>query len=182
MLRSNGLIKKLNWIILLHVYTWYEWRCRGSWLSFEIDLSPFDQHSGLTSIREGRNPMPLLLSQIASDAVLEQAYDWLCKRRLGCHYNDDVWHLRFHWSMLKDLIQRQLLAGEYRFSPCRSVPMQQGWIGRWNAEDALVLKAMSPVLGDHLQDKISPHCYHLAGRGGAKAAVMDVSAQCAAHG
>ena len=77
--------------------------------------------------------MTNLIAQIASNAVLEQAYVWLCKRRLGCHYNDDVWHLRFHWHAEKSVIQQQLLEGEYQFSPCRSVPTQQGWIGRWNA-------------------------------------------------
>ena len=94
--------------------------------------------------------------------------------------------------------EEQLLPGEYYFSPCSSVSTPAGWIGRWNGRsrtslcfsapgllsngrDALVLKAMSLVLGEHLQDKISPHCYHMAGNGGAKAAVTEVSEQCASH-
>jgi len=121
--------------------------------------------------------MSVLIAQIASDAILEQAYDWLCQRRRGCHYNDDVWHLRFHWPTEKALVQQQLLQGEYYFSPCRSVSTAEGWIGRWNARDALVLKAMSLVLGEHLQGKISSHCYHMAGHGGAKACVQAVVGQ-----
>ncbi|MCZ6804876.1 MAG: reverse transcriptase domain-containing protein [Proteobacteria bacterium] len=97
-----------------------------------------------------------------------------CKRREHCHYNDDVWPLRFHWPTEKALIQEQLLQGDYYFSPCRSVPTPAGWIGRWNGRDALVLKAMSLVLGEHLQGKISADCYHLAGHGGAKACVQAV--------
>ncbi len=38
----------------------------------------------------------------------------------------------------------------------------------WSAKDALVLKAMSIVLGEHLKPVLSYNCYHLAGNGGAK--------------
>ncbi len=54
------------------------------------------------------------------------------------------------------------------------MPTAAGWIGRWNARDVLVLKAMSLVLGEHLQGKISTQCYHSTGHGGAKACVQAV--------
>ena len=41
----------------------------------------------------------------------------------------------------------------------------------WSAKDALVLKAISIVLGKHLKPVLSRNCYHLAGSGGAKAAI-----------
>jgi RNA-directed DNA polymerase len=41
----------------------------------------------------------------------------------------------------------------------------------WSAQDALVLKAMAMVLGEYLKPVLSGNCYHLAGNGGAKAAV-----------
>ncbi len=41
----------------------------------------------------------------------------------------------------------------------------------WSAKDALALKAMSIVLGEYLKPALSHNCYHLAGNGGAKAAV-----------
>lgn len=40
----------------------------------------------------------------------------------------------------------------------------------WSAQDALVLKAMAIVLGEHLKPVLSHNCYHLASNG-AKAAV-----------
>ena len=41
----------------------------------------------------------------------------------------------------------------------------------WSARDAPVLKAMAMVLSKHLEPLLSGRCYHVAGRGGAKAAV-----------
>ena len=45
----------------------------------------------------------------------------------------------------------------------------------WAACDALVLKATALVLARHLEPYLSQRCYHLAGRGGAKAAVRAVA-------
>ncbi len=39
----------------------------------------------------------------------------------------------------------------------------------WSAKDALVLKAISIVLGEHLKPVLSHSCYHLKGHGGATA-------------
>ena len=47
----------------------------------------------------------------------------------------------------------------------------------WSALDALVLKATALVLTAHWLPKLSPHCYHIEGRGGAKAAVRFVDVQ-----
>ena len=44
----------------------------------------------------------------------------------------------------------------------------------WSALDSLVLKAMALVLTKHLAPTLSSRCFHLAGNGGAKAAVQDV--------
>ncbi len=41
----------------------------------------------------------------------------------------------------------------------------------WSAKDALVLKAMSIVLGEHFKPVLSHNCYHLKDHGGAKTAV-----------
>ena len=115
-----------------------------------------------------------LLEKIASDEILDQAYTWLCDRRKDSHHNNDVWHLRFHWLEIKAKLQQQLLQGEYYFSPCRSYRVNGKSIGVWDAQDALVLKAMSLVLTVRLSPELSEHCYHLPGRGGTKACVMQV--------
>ena len=118
--------------------------------------------------------MNQFISLIASDAILHQAYNWLCDARLNSHHNSDVWHLRFHWHSIKTQIQTELLNGTYRFSPCKSYRINSEYIGVWNAQDALVLKAISIVLTTHLSTKLSKDCYHLAGHGGTKACVMKI--------
>lgn len=112
-----------------------------------------------------------MIETIASDAVIDEAYTWLCKQRKNRHANDDVWHLRWNWSTVKPKLQQQLLTGSYYFSPCRAVKVEEHSLGLWNAQDALVQKAMSIVLSDIWADELSQHCYHLKGRGGGKKAV-----------
>ena len=85
-----------------------------------------------------------------------------------------MWHLRFHWQDLKTQIQAKLLNGTYQFSPCKSYKINDKCIGVWNAQDALVLKAIAIVITKHLSPKLSKNCYHLAGRGGTKACVMKI--------
>ena len=46
----------------------------------------------------------------------------------------------------------------------------------WSSLDALVLKAMTIVLTEHLQPVLSPRCFHVAGNGGLKGAVREVAA------
>ena len=115
-----------------------------------------------------------MLAEIASDKIIERAYQWLCKARKDSHYNNDVWHLRFHWQTLKRQIQQQLLNGDYHFSPCRAYKVNDESVGVWCAQDALVLKAMSLVLTEALTPQLSEHCYHLKGKGGTKGCVMQV--------
>ena len=112
-----------------------------------------------------------LLERIASDTVLTEAYTWLCDARKDAHHNSDVWHLRFYWSRIKVEIQNDLLQGCYRFSPCKTFFVDGESLGRWCAQDALVLKAMAIVLSEALANQLPQHCVHLAGRGGAKGCV-----------
>lgn len=112
-----------------------------------------------------------LIRKIASDSVIDSAYDWLCDRRKEYPHNDDIWDLRFRWAEIKPSLQKTLLAGEYTFSPQVKIRMQDRTIELWSAQDALVLRAMAIVLGEHLAPVLSRNCYHLKGHGGAKAAV-----------
>ncbi len=125
--------------------------------------------------------MSQLLSNIASDAILEDAYRWLCNARKDSHFNNDVWHLRFHWSKTKDHIRQKLLNDEYYFSPCKAYKVNGESVGVWNAEDALVLKAMSLVLTEYLTPQLSEHCYHLKGKGGTKGCVMQIKQEVAQY-
>ena len=112
-----------------------------------------------------------LIQKIASDSLIDSAYEWLCKRRRDYSHNDEVWNIRFKWSDVKPLLQKSLLAGEYTFSSQIEIKTPERRTELWSAMDALVLKAMSIVLGEHLKPVLSRNCYHLKDHGGEKAAV-----------
>ena len=110
--------------------------------------------------------MPIL-AQLASDDVLDMAYEWLCRRRRDYSANSDVWALRRDWARKKEQIKDELLSGNYRFSLLTRITLKDGDdADLWSARDALVLKALAIVLGKHLP--IAPRCSHLKGNGGAK--------------
>jgi RNA-directed DNA polymerase len=60
-----------------------------------------------------------------------------------------------------------LRAGVYRIGAVRRFPAGDETIEVWPALDALVLKAIALVLTAHWLAKLSSHCYHIEGRGGA---------------
>ena len=110
---------------------------------------------------------------LASDAVIDQAYQWLCQQRRHWHANADVWELRSRWQHIKPTIQAELLNGTFRFAPMARVTKADGEVIHiWSARDALVLKALTIVLAPHLP--IAKSCTHVKGNGGAKAAVRAV--------
>ncbi len=122
-----------------------------------------------------------LIQKITSDSVIDTAYEWLCKRRKDYSHNDEVWDIRFRWAEFKPQLQKALLAGEYSISSQIVIHTPERRTELWSAKDALVLKAMSIVLGEHLKPVLSHNCYHLAGNGGAKAAVR-ATARCLKQG
>ena len=115
----------------------------------------------------------MLMAKLISDVVLDAAYDWLCRRRRDYPDHADVWDFRHHWPAGKARLQADLSAGDFRFGLLDRITKADGEdIDLWSARDALVLKALALVLGDHLP--ISPRCTHVRGHGGAKAAVRQV--------
>lgn len=123
--------------------------------------------------------MPII-AQITSDAVLDRAYEWLCRRRRDYSANSDVWTLRRDWAREKEQIKGELLSGNYCFSLLTRITLKDGEdTDLWSARDALVLKALTLVLAKHLP--ASPRCTHLKGHGGAKFAVREVRDHLAAN-
>ena len=92
---------------------------------------------------------------IASDAVLDEAYVWLCDRRKDDSPRDDVWTFRERWADVKPRLQRSLLRGEYRCDVTRRVHTAEGVVEIWSAADALVLRATARRWGWS-----SPRCCH----------------------
>lgn len=105
------------------------------------------------------------MESITNEQNLLNAFHWICQRRKESHSNNDVWHLRFHWSSIFPFLRETISNGTYRFSPCRALTTGTGSIGVWCAQDALVLKAISLVLSEKVSPKLSDDCYHLAGKG-----------------
>jgi len=68
-----------------------------------------------------------------------------------------------------------LRAGVYRIGAVRRFPAGDETVEVSSALDALVLKATALVLAAHWLPNLSPHCYHVEGRGGDKAAVRFVN-------
>ncbi len=120
-------------------------------------------------------PDAQLMEAIASDAAIDEAYAWLCQRRKDYAPDAAVWHLRWRWAERKPQIQAQLRAGTYRLGAVVAFQVEGENREVWAASDALVLKATAIVLTRHLDPHLSKQCYHLAGRGGAKAAVRAVA-------
>jgi len=113
------------------------------------------------------------LTTVASDTVLDAAYEWLCLRRKNWPADSDVWSLRFYWPAEKSRLRDELLSGNYRFEPLNRVTKGDGTVIHiWSARDALVLKALAIVLSTHLP--VSKSCVHVKGHGGAKKAVRAV--------
>ncbi len=122
----------------------------------------------------------MLMAQMISDAVLDAAYDWLCKRRRAYPDHADVWDFRRDWPTEKGRLQAALSAGDFRFSLLDRITKADGEeIDLWSARDALVLKALAMVLAEHLP--VSRSCTHVKGHGGAKAAVRRVMARLAGN-
>ncbi len=114
-----------------------------------------------------------LIDRLASDAVLNRAYAWLCRQRWRWPDAADVWSFRRDWRAEKARLQEELRSGRFRFGLLERITRESGEeIDLWSARDALVLKALALVLGEHLP--ISRRCVHVKGHGGAKAAVRRV--------
>ncbi len=114
-----------------------------------------------------------ILAELASDDVLDTAYDWLCKRRRNCPADADVWSFRQQWPVEKGRLKDELAAGRYRFGLLTRITLVDGEdVDLWSARDAWVLKALAIVLADVLP--VSSRCTHVKGHGGAKAAVRQV--------
>jgi retron-type reverse transcriptase len=122
----------------------------------------------------------MLIEQIASDEILDEAYAWLCRRRRDYPTNTDIWWFRCNWASEKVRLQQDLLTGTYRFEALDRVTLKDGsTVDVWTSRDALVLKALSLCLADVLP--ASPSCTHLRGHGGAKKAVRQVATHLPGH-
>jgi len=114
------------------------------------------------------------MEQVASNANLAEAFDWLCHQRKEYSHNNDVWDIRRNWEDIKPQLQHDLLAGTYHLSSQQEIRLEDKKLEIWTALDSLVLKAIAIVLTKHLKPHLSDRCHHLVGNGGSKRAVRHV--------
>ena len=70
-----------------------------------------------------------------------------------------------------------MLDGTYQFSPQQEIRFETDTIELWASLDALVLKAVTLVLTQHLKPHTSNQCVHVKGNGGGKEAVRHITKQ-----
>jgi hypothetical protein len=115
-----------------------------------------------------------LLDRLCSDAVLERAFQWLCRQRRRWPDASDVWSFRREWSAEKARLQAELRAGTFRFGLLDRIRREGGEeVEVFASRDAVVLQALALVLEHRLP--VSRHCTHVEGHGGAKASVRRAS-------
>lgn len=121
-----------------------------------------------------------LTAVLASDAMLEEAFAWVCRQRRDWPPNVDIWWLRRDWPAEKRRLQDTLLSGRFTFGLLDRVSKVDGSEADLrSARDAVLLKALTLVLAPVLP--VSSRCTHIKGNGGAKGVVRQVSAALAAN-
>ena len=112
---------------------------------------------------------------VASDEAIEQAFLWVCLNRKEHSHNNDVWNLRRNWQAVKPDLQKQLLDGTYQFNSRPVIRFGNETIEILALLDALVLKAVTLVLTQHLKPHISNRCVHVKGNDDSKEAVRQIT-------
>ena len=101
-----------------------------------------------------------IIEQLASDDVLDSAYEWRYRQRRKYSANVGAWAFRREWAQQKEQIKAELFSANYRFSLLTRITLKDGEdTDPWSASDALVLKAMALVLGLYLP--VSRRCTHI---------------------
>ena len=83
----------------------------------------------------------MLILKVASDAVLDEAYTWVCHRRRNYPANAHIWSLRRHWPVEKDCLQRDHKNNRYRFdgAPAMCIALTDGSIPATDARPTVQL-------------------------------------------
>lgn len=117
-----------------------------------------------------------LMSEITTSAVLDEAFSYIYQSRKKDNANSDIWDLSLRWLQIKKDMREKLLSGVYQLSPVVLYHSKNnGFLTRWSAEDAVVLKALSLILTDHVISPPDKRCMHLKSNGGLKGAVNSLA-------
>ena len=128
---------------------------------------------GVKKMYLNKTKLPLI-NEIATDGILEQAYQWICKSSNNVGHNNSVWDLRFNWEKIKEQLKNALLNNTYQLSPLRRYSIAEQTIDCWDAQDAVVLKAIAIVVAQVLEIDMPSCCTHIKGHGGSKKTVSEI--------
>ncbi len=80
----------------------------------------------------------MLMAHLISDAVLDTAYDWLCRRRREYTDHAGIWAFRRDWVQEKDRLRVEMRSGRFRFGLLDRITTADGeTLDLWSARDAL---------------------------------------------
>lgn len=123
----------------------------------------------------------LTANEVFTKSAIDTAFIWLCKSRANFPPNADIWHLRFHWPIIRAQLVKSLNDQSYTMMPLSAVTKASGkTIHLWSSQDALVLKVLATALPCVLG--LSSRCTHIKGHGGLKATVNAVQAALPEYG
>ena len=91
-----------------------------------------------------------LMQQIVSDEVLQEALQWLCRKREDNSTNSDLWDLQWRWEYIRSQLQQRLRDKKFRLSPTRRCIIKGKRIELWAAQDALIQNTVAIVLSQRL--------------------------------
>jgi hypothetical protein len=118
----------------------------------------------------------ITIEALVANDLLDQAFGWLCRQRKDWPADTDVWRFRRDWLAEKARLHDELLSGRYEIGLLNRVTLikdgEPGEVDLWPARDAVVMKALTWTLQEHLP--LSSRCMHIKGHGGLKQAVCDV--------
>ena len=76
--------------------------------------------------------------------LVDDAFRWLCKRRIRFPADADIWHLRFHWRFFRPVLIGLWDTGQYHFNPLQRIKLAS----------AETLHLWSYMVRPVLQDKV----------------------------
>ena len=115
-----------------------------------------------------------LIDKIANPEIIDEAYQYICTARRNTSHTNSVWWLRANWPTVKIELINKLRNNEYHFAPLARHKVKGELINCWEAENTIVLKAITIVLSKVLGVDVLPSCKHLKSNGGLKKTVREV--------
>ncbi len=122
------------------------------------------------------------MSEVVATEGLNESFTNIYKKRKKDNEHSDIWNLSLNWEKEREVISDQLLKGEYQLSPVKVFKGEdKKYYTRFNSKDAIVIKAITNIISNEVQQSLSNKCTHLKGNGGLKGAINNVISSITRH-